>query len=145
MSAHCLACGAIWTADETCRGRFEACLALEYEHPRAFGAVHHLTVLCYMLQHNEYSRESWLEARQMLFDFIYNDVLPADMRQRLSGKVNSGRRTTSITRGPKLAEFSTIVWSHTIAQVRLDTPAIYCADVEQWAKAVLADTASSSQ
>ena len=78
----------------------------------------------------------------MLFDFMHNNVLPAEMRQRNRSRMDSGRRTTSITRAPKLAEFSTISWSHTIAQVRLDTPEIYCADVQQWAAAVLADTAS---
>jgi hypothetical protein len=45
-------------------------MALEYENPSAYGAVHHLTVACYMLQHNAYSRDVWLEARKMLAQFI---------------------------------------------------------------------------
>jgi hypothetical protein len=45
-----------------------------------------------------------------------------------------------VTAGEKLEEFGTIVCSRTIADVRLDNPRVYRADVELWATSVLADT-----
>ncbi|MCB0192999.1 MAG: hypothetical protein KDJ65_13730 [Anaerolineae bacterium] len=65
MSQKCLHCGANIQPNESCRDRFDLCLALEFENPIAFGAVHHLTVACYMLQHNAYARDVWLEATKI--------------------------------------------------------------------------------
>ncbi len=44
--AHCEQCGAIG-----CRERYGEILALEFEQPAVFGAVHHITVNCYNIQH----------------------------------------------------------------------------------------------
>jgi hypothetical protein len=35
-----------------------------------------------------------------------------------------------------------IRWTMTVAEVRLDTPEQYCADVRRWAESVLADSAA---
>ena len=113
---------------------------MEFENPATFGAVHHLTVACYMLQHNGYSREGWLEVRKMVAQFVEEGVKPAEVRKRNQSRFDSRQREWSITKGPKLAEFDTITWSRTIADVRLDDPQSYCADVECWAESVLADT-----
>ncbi len=52
MTNKCPECGAELPPGERCEERFNLCLALEYENPAAYGRVHHLTVACYMLQHN---------------------------------------------------------------------------------------------
>lgn len=140
MSQKCPQCGAEFLTDEQCRDRFDRCLALEFENPTTFGAVHHLTVACYMLQHNAYSREVWLEARNMVARFIRAGVTPAEMRRRNRHRLDSGRRAWSLTQGPRLAEFDTIAWSRTIASVRPENPETYCDDVKLWATCVLADT-----
>lgn len=49
--ARCAECGAPQPPGATCRDCFEALLAFENERPSAFGAVHHLTVATYFLQH----------------------------------------------------------------------------------------------
>ena len=55
----CPDCGAQFPDGETCRSLFDRLLAHEYDFPDAFGAVHHLTVAAYMLQHPRgYSREA---------------------------------------------------------------------------------------
>lgn len=141
METICQLCGANISAGESCRERFERCLALEYEHPDAFGAVHHLLVAGYMLQHNAYSREVWLEARRMLERFIQEGVLPTEVRAENRGRYNSKHRTWHVTRGPRLAEFDQITWSFTLLDVRLDDAEIYCADVRRWAVSILEDTA----
>jgi hypothetical protein len=136
----CPACGAEFPSGETCRERFERCLALDYEHPDSYGAVHHLVVACYMLQHNEYSRRGWLEARDLVTDAIRHGVTPADIRKRNRRSYDSGQRQWKLTQGEKMAGLDGIVWSRTIADVRLDNPDMYREDVVQWAESVLADT-----
>jgi hypothetical protein len=66
-------------------------------------------------------------------------ITPAEIRKQNRPRFDSGQRNWSFTRGAKLAEFDTIVWTRTIAGVRLEDPQVYCADVELWAASVLAD------
>ena len=136
----CAQCGAIYASDETCQQRFEVCLALEYENPLAYGAVHLLSVACYMLQHNLYSREGWLETRALVRQTISQESTPADIRKMNRDRLDSGVRKWSITKGAKLAEFATIRWSRTIADIRLENPEGYVSDVKQWVISVLEDT-----
>lgn len=142
MENKCPLCGTVNPEGEGCRERFERCMGLEFESPAAFGAAHHLSVLCYMLQHNAYAREVWLEAREMLAEFVEQGVSPESMRQRKNARMAGGQRDWHVTRGPKLAEFSQIRWSRTIFELRLDCAENYCEDVWAWARAVLADTKS---
>jgi hypothetical protein len=145
MSQKCPHCGAEYPSNEQCRDRFDLCLALEFENPTVFGSVHHLTVLCYMLQHNEYSRDTWLEARKMIAQFIQEGATPLAMRKQNRSRMDSLQRTWSVTKGEKLSEFDTIAWTHTIADVRLDNPEIYCSDVRLWTAGILKDTESLMQ
>ena len=140
MSYTCDQCGAVYPSDETCQQRFEACLALEYEHPAAYGTVHLLTVACYMLQHNFYSRQGWLETRRMVAQTIRLGINPAEIRKEYQRRLDSGQRQWSVTKGEKLGEFDLIHWSSTIADIPLDGPERYVAAVRQWAMCVLKDT-----
>lgn len=135
-------CGAEVPLGRQCRERFDICIAAEFENPAGFGAVHHLTVLCYMLQHNAYSHNAWLAAREMLSRFIQEGVSPSSLGRQVRALVDGGNRTWSIIRGARFSEFDKIVWSSTIAAVRLDDPEIYCSDVRLWAAGILEDTKS---
>lgn len=139
-SQKCPQCGGDLPSEETCRHRFVRCMALEYENPATYGAVHHLTVICYMLQHNGYSRDGWLEARDMLARFIQDGVTPTEVKQQNRYKFNSGHRTWSITKGERLSDVDGLLWTRTIADVGLDDPEVYCADVILWARGVLTVT-----
>jgi hypothetical protein len=140
MPSTCPQCGAIFPCGETCQARFEACLALEYENPATYGAVHLLTVACYMLQHNLYSRQGWLETRQMVAKTLHSEITPAEIRTKYQRRLDSGQRKWSMTKGEKLEEFDLIRWSCTIASVQLDNPEQYVATVRQWAICFLKDT-----
>lgn len=140
MHTTCPKCGAALPPGETCRERFEVCLALEFEHPATYGAVHYFSVTSYMLQHNEYARQAWLETRAGLATVIRDGLSPANLRRKIRGKMDSGKRQFRITRGEKIAEVEAIQWGRSIADVRLDDPGVYNADVKQWAVQVLADT-----
>lgn len=139
MVEHCPLCGAPSVNGTTCRERFDLALAKEIEDP-AYGAVHHLTVPAYMLQHNGYSHDGWLYSRTLLDEFLNGGLSPADARRREQSALDSGNRTWSVTRGPKFARFDQILWTRTIADVRFDGADHYCADVRAWAAAVLADS-----
>lgn len=140
MPQKCPQCGATIQLNQQCRDLFNLCLAVEFEHPTTYGTVHHFTVTNYMLQHNEYSKEGWLEARQMLAEFIQQGITPADIRRRNLSRFDSRNRKWSLTKGAKLSEFDAIVWSRAISDVRLDTPEIYCTDIKLWAASILVDT-----
>jgi hypothetical protein len=139
MSFLCPQCGAVFSSEESCQDRFNASQLMELEQPDRY-AVHHLSVPCYMLQHNAYSREGWLEVRKLLSKFIYAGWTPAMARREARVSADSGHRTFSFTKGPKLPGVEQIVWRYTIANVRLDNAEFYCADVRHWAESILADS-----
>lgn len=142
MFNKCSKCGTMLRSDEKCRERFELCLRKDYEHPSSYGTVHHLIVASYMLQHNEYSREGWLEARNLLVQAIRQGISPSILRQQNHQKFDSYHRQWNFTKGEKIAAIDKIEWSRTIADVRLDTPEMYCTDAKNWAKSILTDTES---
>jgi hypothetical protein len=137
----CNICGADNDSGGTCREKFEECLALEYEYPQAYGAVHFLLVGCYMLQHNEYSRGVWLEMRNLIEKYLNGELSTAQIRKQFRVDMDSGKREFHITRGEKFAEFGSIQWGRTIAGIRLDSPEQYVEDVIHWAESIVADTA----
>jgi len=95
-----------------------------------------------MLQHALYSRQAWLEARKMVAQYIHQGITPADVRRQNRQAFDSGHRQWSLTKGAKISALDGIVWTRTIADVRHDTPEVYCADVKTWATSVLLDTES---
>lgn len=138
----CPECGAALAPGETCRDRFERCLALEFEDWAGYGAVHHLTVPAYILQHpGAYSRQGWLEARRLLSEFLVAGRSPAQVRRTGRERLDSGSRSWRMAGGEPMVLPPGLVWSRTIAGVRLDNPAEYQADIFAWARAVLSDTA----
>lgn len=139
MNSNCPLCGGKMGSLEQCRERFDACLAYEYEQPSSYGAVHHLTVICYMLQHNAYTVGAWWEARSMLVRCMREDRTPQQTRRQDQAR-SGNRRRGSITRGARLERFDDIHWTSTIADVRTGAPEPYCDDVRRWAASLIEDT-----
>ncbi len=139
MPFTCPNCGASFTSNETCQDRFTLSQLKEVEQPDYY-AVHHLSVPCYLLQHNAYSWEGWLEVRKLLAKFIHESWTPTMARRENRVSADSGHRTWSFTKGAKLPGVEQIAWTYTIANVRLDTAEAYCADVRHWAERILADS-----
>jgi hypothetical protein len=137
----CPECGAGFPPGEECVDRFNACLALEFENPGSYGAVHHLTVATYMLQHpSRYSREGWLATRKLLVDFLRNGKTTEQVRRENRRRFEGGNKTWSMTKGERIQGLEEVSWSRTIGDVRLENPQVYCADVERWAQSFLEDT-----
>ncbi len=90
MTDACAQCGAGISDGDTCRTRFDALLAIELAFPPAFGAVHHLTVACYSLQHPEgYVGAALAMWRQMLAQSMDGVATPKELlreaRRRFEG------------------------------------------------------------
>ena len=67
MTQRCNQCGATHDDGADCESCFHALLAYENERPAAFGAVHHLTVATYYLQHPAgYTHEALAHWRELV-------------------------------------------------------------------------------
>jgi len=139
MNFSCPGCGAKFTTNETCQDRFSLIQLKDIEQP-GYYAAHHISVPCYLLQHNAYSRQGWLEVRQLLSRFVYDRWTPEMARRTLQIGADSQHRMWSFTRGAKLCGVDQIVRHYTIADIRLDTAEDYCADVRHWAERILEDS-----
>ena len=132
----CPECGAPETA---CDARYNECLALEFSDP-GYGAVHHLTVATYMLQHSsKLTREGWLEMRQLLHEFLDESKSPATIRKQNKDRVDSGKRQFKIKSKTGERIIAKSSWAKTICDVRTEDGERYCADITEWARATLSE------
>jgi hypothetical protein len=130
----CPECGAHAGA---CEPRFNEFLAIEFSNP-AYGAVHHLTVAAFMLQHSsKLTREGWLYERELLKKFLVNKVLPTKMRELMRDVVDSGKRRFKIASRSGQAVIAKTTWDRTIMDVSTETADRYCEDIASWAASVL--------
>ncbi|CAG0985858.1 hypothetical protein ARNL5_02836 [Anaerolineae bacterium] len=140
----CPQCGAVQQQGLSCEEAFHQMLYWEAENP-ANGAVHHLMVICYYLQHPRlYSPEGLAWGMKLLADFL-TGMTPAEMRTRMRVDVDSGSRRYKIGGTP--ASYGVyshpIQWSHTAVRVVEAGPVCYCQSVRAWAQAVYTDLRES--
>jgi hypothetical protein len=144
IRSHCPECGAPISADDSCTLRYQRFLALEFSDAR-FGAVHHLTVPAYMLQHpSQLSSADWHAMRQTLSAFLIDVVTPAQMRQRITRSVQAQPQKESLTRGAQFQFPPGFAFTRTILSVDDSSPETYCRDIEAWARQVLAEVKAIS-
>ena len=139
MPSTCPECGA--ALDETtCQSIFDSFLALEFSDP-AYGAVHMLTVACFMIQHMRYSDEGLVWIEKKLRDVLVNEVPVDEIRREAGRETGQGKRTWKVTRQPGERALPKIAWSMTIADVSANTrdATTYCQMVTRWAMVTLAE------
>jgi hypothetical protein len=137
---HCPECGTVWPEGQTCQDDFHQMLAWEFQTPRLW-EVHHLTVLCYYLQHPSlYSPVALAGARQLLVEFVEQGAAPQEVRRRDRDTVDSSKRTWNFkgTTDAHGAYRHPIVWPMTAARVVAGGTEQYCANVRAWAASILA-------
>ena len=123
--------------DSLCRVRFDEFLVLEFTDA-GYGAVHHLTVATYMLQHSsKLTREGWLHERELLREFLVENKPPAFIRKQNKDLVDSGKRTFKFKSKDGLPVIHKSTWTKTILDVRTEKAEVYCEGVTAWAKSVL--------
>ena len=133
---NCPECGA---PDTLCKTRFDEFLVLEFTDA-GFGAVHHLTIAAYMLQHSsKLTREGWLHERELLREFLVENKPPAFIRKQNKYLVDSGKRKFKIKSRDGVPVISKTTWTKTILDVHVENAEIYCEDVTAWAKSTLAE------
>jgi hypothetical protein len=133
---NCPECGA---PDQLCQTRFDEFLVLEFTDA-GYGAVHHLTVTAFMIQHSSrMTREGWMYERELLREFLIENKPPSYIRKQNKDRVDSGKRTFKIKSrdGKRIIEKST--WKKTILDVRTENAEVYCEDITSWARSVLED------
>ena len=129
------------SAPETlCQTRFDEFLVLEFTDA-GYGAVHHLTVTAYILQHSsKLTREGWLHERELLREFLVENKPPAFIRKQNRDLVDSGKRTFKIKSRDGLPVINKTTWVKTILDVRTENAEVYCADVSAWARSALEES-----
>jgi hypothetical protein len=133
---NCPECGAF---EDLCQTRFDEFLILEFTDA-GYGAVHHLTVATYMLQHSSrLTREGWLHERELLREFLVENKPPAFIREQNKDLVDSGKRKFKIKSRDGLPIIEKTTWTKTILDVRAENAGVYCQDVTAWARSVLED------
>ena len=133
---NCPECGA---PDALCKTRFDEFLILEFTDA-GYGAVHHLTVAAYMIQHSsKLTREGWLHERELLIEFLVEKKPPAFIRKQNKDLVDSGKRKFKIKSKTGLPVINKTTWPKTILDVRAENAEVYREDITAWARSVLED------
>jgi len=130
----CPECGA---PDNLCQTRFDEFLILEFTDA-GYGAVHHLTVAAYMVQHSsKMTREGWSYERDLLRQFLVEKKPPALIRKQIKDAVDSGKRKFKIKSRDGLPVINKTTWTKTILDVRAENAEVYCEDINAWARSAL--------
>jgi hypothetical protein len=139
MSQSCPECRAGRPDTLTCEGAFHQALAWDFENPRA-GSVHHLTVLCYHLQHPSlYSPEGLKCAEGLLVEFLEKGKTPEIVRRENYETMQNNRRNWSVTRSGlnKGTYGAQPMWTMTIRDVVTGGLGNYPEKVRAWAESIL--------
>ena len=130
----CPECGA---PENICQTRFDEFLVLEFTDP-GYGAVHHLTVAAYMVQHSsKLTREGWLHERGLLREFLVEKKLPSFIRKQNKDLVDSGKRKFKIKSTTGIPVIDKSTWTKTILDVHAENAEVYYEDINGWARSVL--------
>jgi hypothetical protein len=123
--------------DRSCQTRFDEFLVLEFTDP-GYGAVHHLTVTAYMVQHSsKLTRQGWLFERKLLREFLVENKPPAYIRKQNKDVVDSGKRKFKIKSKDGKRVIDKTTWAKTILDIRAENADVYCEDITAWARSVL--------
>lgn len=134
----CPECGALLGEDNSCQTIFDSFLVLEFADS-AYGAVHFLTVTCFMIQHGRYSDEALTWIEQKLRSNLEDGIPAQQIRQQAAREAGPGRRTWKVNRQPGASLLPRMEWSMTIADVasRYQDASSYCEEVKKWARLTL--------
>lgn len=130
----CPECGA---PENLCQTRFDEFLVLEFTDA-GYGAVHHLTVAAYMVQHSsKMTPEGWKYERDLLREFLVEKKTPATIRKQIKDTVDSGKRKFKFKSKTGVRVIDKTKWKRTILNVRAENAKVYREDITAWARSVL--------
>lgn len=138
MPAICPECGGFNQDGLSCQSIFNNFIALEFADPE-YGAVHFLTVACYMIQHGRYSDEGleWIEKK--LRDHLEHGLAVDEIRASASAEADQSVREWKVIRQPNQPSQMKINWSMTINDVAGNyRDAVSYQDlIQKWARPIL--------
>ena len=139
----CPSCGAVWEIGQDCQQKFNECIALEFSDP-AFGAVHHLTVPAFMLQHSgKLTDEGKLAMLDILRLFLVDGFTPDQVRAARSGQLDNNKRGWKFTKTSPSTLADPKIWTCTISSVTMETGEKYCETIKNWAWSAYRDYAAT--
>lgn len=130
----------------TCQDHFHQFGYWELADLENLGSVHHLMVLSYHLQHPSlYSPDGLAFAQGRLIDFLDNGFTPQQMRRDIRDTVDSGKRRFKIKGTPDSHGSYAYPVASTMraADVVAGGTEHYVANVEAWARSILASLRAS--
>jgi len=138
LAAACEICGAVQVEGWTCESAFHQMLVWEFSDENGAGSVHHLSVLCYHLQHPQlYSPQGLRHALDLLVAFE-SGATPEQVREEARASLKE--RTWPI-RGSVSAGFGTyahpVHWTTHAPQVVAGGSAGYVDRVQAWSTSIL--------
>jgi hypothetical protein len=138
MPHTCPICGADWPDDRDCQSEFEELMALEFTEA-GYGAVHFVTVTCYMLQHQRYSDPALAWIVPQLRAYVEGTRTVEEIRDQAQHEAAQDRRDWKVMRGPHEPPLAKIAWEMTLADVAesVADPVHYRAVVNEWARVTL--------
>ncbi len=140
----CPVCGAELPEGATCQSVFDEFLVLEFTDP-GYGAVHFLTVACFMIQHERYSDESlrWLQPN--LRAYLDEGRTNEKLRQSARHTTNQPNRTWKVLCAADAAPLPKIAWAMTLADVagHFSDADAYGDLIRQWARTSLRQLAEA--
>ncbi len=138
MTPVCPECGAILNEESSCQAIFDSFLVLEFTNP-GYGAVHFLTVACFMVQHNRYSDAGLAWIKRMLHAYLDENLTDKQLRRMAAHDAQSSIRTWKVNRQPNEPPLPKIKWDMTITDVaaQYQDAASYCKLVKEWARQTL--------
>jgi hypothetical protein len=138
VTGTCPECGAVYREETTCQEIYEAFLVLEFTDA-GYGAVHFLTVACFMIQHGRYSDEGMAWIAEKLRKHLEEDVPVEEIRRQASEEADQARRSWKVARPPGAPPLPKIAWSMTIADVagKYTDAEEYRDLIREWARVTL--------
>ena len=133
----CHECGAILPEGKTCKDYFERMITWDFEDFTGAGTVHHLTVLCYSLQHpSVYSRRGLEDAKEFLEEFVSENASFEEHDKRNRHRLSSSVRDWKIAGTPEDHGMYDSVpqWTIRTPDVAISGKEGYEARVQKWAE-----------
>jgi hypothetical protein len=121
-------------------------IAWDFSDFAEVGQIHHLTVLCYYLQHpSHYSPQALQKAKNILKDVIEKNFSDKDIYQKESDVFSSDKRKWSVEgTTTNHGEYgSDIHWKMTVYEVVKDGLDRYPENVKKWAHTIYEDIKQS--
>jgi hypothetical protein len=139
LTQDCDQCGAVYDDGADCESCFHALLAYENERPAAFGAVHHLTVATYYLQHPAgYTRETLAHWREILARSLDGTASVRELRELAARRFAGAKRVRQ--ENATVPDWWPRVWPATIQSVLTPDTAVeldvdtYVDRAREWAR-----------